>query len=88
MTEKINLRIEMPVTTAWIDQMRELYGKDSIVPSIKQGMAGGTDFYACENGYEIGRRVEGKGISALQCQDTRNDPANSAASIKSARRGK
>lgn len=80
----MNLRIEMPQTAAWIDELRTVFGKDQIVPSIRAGMEGGSAFYACENGYELGRKDNRVGIHQLQCTDTRREIGNA----KNARRGK
>lgn len=80
----MNLRIAMPQTAAWIDELRAVFGKDQIVPSIRAGMQGSTAFYACENGHELGRKDSRTGVSDLVCVDTRHETHNA----KNARRGK
>jgi hypothetical protein len=48
------LRDTMPATAAWIDDLREAFGKEAIDPPIRAGMAGRPCFRAVENGIEIG----------------------------------
>lgn len=56
----------MPTVAAWIDDLREAFGVESINASIKNGLNGGSDFWASENGIEIGNRSpdDGRGITA------------------------
>lgn len=58
---KINLREAMPLVTAFIDEMREAFGADVINRAIKNGMNGGCDFYASENGQEVGNKLPDSG---------------------------
>ena len=51
------MREAMPITAAWIDALREAFGDEAIVPSIRAGMAGLPCFYAVEKGIEIGTPV-------------------------------
>ena len=51
-----SLRESMPIVTAFIDECREVFGKDAINHSIKAGMDGQETFWARENGIEIGTR--------------------------------
>lgn len=44
----------MPTVTAWVDELREAFGAESINPAIRNGVAGGSHFYAEENGHTIG----------------------------------
>jgi len=46
----------MPITAAFIDNMREAFGVAEINAAIKGGLAGEGSFYARENGIEIGSR--------------------------------
>ncbi len=48
------LRQSMPTVAAWIDELREAFGAESINSAIRNGVAGGTHFYAEENGQTIG----------------------------------
>lgn len=48
------MREAMPTVAGWIDELREVFGADGINASIKNGMAGGADFYAEENGHALG----------------------------------
>lgn len=52
-----NLRDEMPEVTAFIDSMREAFGKDHIDYQIRRGMRGEPVFFAQENGRQIGTPV-------------------------------
>jgi len=64
---KKNLRDDMPMTAAFIDNLREAFGVEMINDSIKGGMAGDGSFYAKENGLEIGSRprdIPGAAINA------------------------
>lgn len=46
----------MPTVAAWIDELREAFGADSVNASIKAGMAGKPMFWASEGGQEVGVR--------------------------------
>lgn len=48
------LREAMPTVAAWIDELRDAFGADTINAAIRNGMAGGTHFHADENGHELG----------------------------------
>lgn len=48
------LREAMPTVAAWIDDLREAFGADTINAAIRNGINGGTHFHASENGHEIG----------------------------------
>jgi hypothetical protein len=48
------LRQTMPTVAAWIDELREAFGADAINPAIRNGVAGGAQFYAEEGGQTIG----------------------------------
>ena len=50
-----SLRDAMPETAAFIDALRDAFGKDSINIEIKKGVAGlPGHFHAVENGQEVG----------------------------------
>lgn len=78
MATKLDMRAEMPVCAAWIDMMREVFGKESVDAAIRRGMRGGQGFYAVENGHtlgtpvvqgvRIGRDARGNSIN-LDCPD-------------------
>ena len=55
---KGSLRDQMPVVTAWIDKMRDAFGKEHIDAQIRAGIKGQPVFFANENGHEIGTRPE------------------------------
>lgn len=48
------LRQTMPTVAAWVDELREAFGADSINAAIRNGVAGGAAFYATEGGHTIG----------------------------------
>jgi hypothetical protein len=56
MSRKPDLRMEMPLVTAFIDSMREAFGKEMIDAQIRKGLKGSPAFHATENGHEIGTR--------------------------------
>lgn len=50
-----SMREAMPTVTAFIDEMRAVFGADSINASIRRGLAGEPQqFHAVENGHELG----------------------------------
>lgn len=55
--KKPDLRKEMPTIAAFIDSLREVFGKEMIDGQIRKGLRGEPTFYASENGYEIGTRI-------------------------------
>lgn len=53
------LRETMPLTAAWIDQLREAFGTESINNSIRLGMQGFPDwFHATEGAHEVGTQFK------------------------------
>ena len=63
----MNLREAMPITTAFIDQCRQAFGKDEIDAVIREGLKPGCRpdrrFFASEAGHQVGQRRD----------DARND---------------
>lgn len=58
------MRLAMPLTAAWIDDLRAAFGAEAIDGQIRNGIAGFPDFWASENGIEIGTKApEGKGVT-------------------------
>lgn len=58
----------MPVTTAFIDQMREAFGVEIIDAAIRGGLRGDGSFFARENGHEVGSRpveVPGRSVNGF-----------------------
>lgn len=53
-----NLRSEMPVVAAFIDEMRKAFGVDVVNQQIKRGMKGGQTFFATENGHTVGTAMD------------------------------
>jgi hypothetical protein len=56
MAKPLNLRADMPATTAFIDECRAAFGIDVINKSIRLGVNGLPSFWASENGIEIGTK--------------------------------
>lgn len=54
---KKSLREQMPAVTAFIDQLREVFGKEMIDGQIRKGMRGEPVFWASENGHEVGTPI-------------------------------
>lgn len=50
-----NMREQMPTVAAWIDGLRDAFGKDYIDRQIRRGLKGDGAFHAVERGHEIGR---------------------------------
>lgn len=57
------LRQTMPQTADFIDALRDAFGAEPVNAAIKNGLAGGTDFYAEENGQQLGHRPPPPGAS-------------------------
>ena len=54
---------KMPVISAWVDSLVEVFGKEVVHQQIRIALDGGLTFYASENGYVIGeRRVSGESV--------------------------
>jgi hypothetical protein len=56
MNKPLSLRETMPGTAAFIDECREVFGKDCIDVAIRAGRDGQKTFHASENGIEFGTR--------------------------------
>lgn len=55
MTGRVSLREQMPVVSAFIDDLRAAFGAEGINASIRRGMAGQSGaFWAREGGLEVG----------------------------------
>lgn len=44
----------MPIVTAWIDGLREVFGRELMDDVIRNGLRGAGGFCARENGIEVG----------------------------------
>jgi len=75
--EKKPMRQAMPKVAEWIDACRDAFGAETINRAIRNGLAGGTDFYAREGGNDIGCQMPEPGASftADQLQITPKRPA-------------
>lgn len=65
----------MPLTTAFIDDLRAAFGATAIDGQIRNGLAGFPDFWAREGGQEVGTRAAaGRGdkeiTGAQMCLDS------------------
>lgn len=77
-----NLRETMPATAAWVDDLRQTFGAETINRAIKNGMGGGTDFWAQENGIEIGNRQSDEGLIGSDKMNLRKtDPKTCACPV-------
>lgn len=70
MKSKNSRRAEMPLVAGFIDSMRDAFGADMINDSIRRGMAGECDFYARENGAEVGTKAPDCAGSAVSLAET------------------
>lgn len=48
------LRDAMPTVAGWIDSLREAFGSEPINRAIRNGLGGGSHFYAEESGRVLG----------------------------------
>lgn len=63
MNNRKPLRQTMPRTAEWIDALRQAFGPDAVNAAIRNGLAGGSDFYASEAGSVIGHQLPPPGAS-------------------------
>lgn len=58
----------MPQIAAIIAMARSAFGAADTNEAIRNGMAGGSDFYACENGITIGSKIiDSRPVPAKNC---------------------
>lgn len=57
--KKSGLREEMPQVAAWIDELREAFGRELVDAQIKAGLQGKGTFYATETGPDGQTRTVG-----------------------------
>ena len=57
------LRMTMPKTAAFVDACRSAFGAEMVDRALRNAMAGGTDFFAAENGRTIGSQLPPAGAS-------------------------
>ncbi len=55
---KPSMREQMPQCAAFIDSLRDAFGKEHIDGQIRAGMRGEPVFFASENGHTIGTKPE------------------------------
>lgn len=56
------LRDSMPIVTAFIDELRDVFGKDAIDQQIRRSVVDELPgFWAQENGVEVGIRMQWRG---------------------------
>ncbi|MPS27574.1 MAG: hypothetical protein E2576_11075 [Alcaligenaceae bacterium] len=53
-----SLRQSMPQVTAFIDELRHVFGREHIDAQILAGINGKPVFHAVENGHEVGTPLE------------------------------
>lgn len=72
------MRESMPQCAAWIDDLRDAFGRESVDGWIRQGIAGGK-FYAEEGDRRIGRPVDWDGaVQVYMPPETVADAPNQA----------
>ena len=54
---KQNMRDQMPECAAFVDSLREAFGKEHIDAQIRAGMRGEPTFFASENGHTLGTPI-------------------------------
>lgn len=54
---KSSMREQMPLTAAFIDDLRDAFGREHIDAQIKAGMRGEPTFFAQENGHTLGTPI-------------------------------
>jgi len=59
----LSMRDQMPVSTAFVDAFRAVFGASEINQSIKASLTGLPTFYASENGHTIGTPQHAPGFS-------------------------
>lgn len=57
------MRQAMPRVAEFVDAVRETFGADAVNRAIRNGLAGGTDFFASEAGHTVGHRPAAPGAS-------------------------
>jgi len=57
------MRQAMPRVAEFIDAVRESFGAAAVDRAIRNGMAGGTDFFASEAGHTVGHQAAAPGAS-------------------------
>lgn len=68
---KGSMREQMPITAAWIDELRQAFGKESIDGQIRKAMRGEPVFFASENGETVGTPIP-RGVKVVK--DGRGNP--------------
>jgi hypothetical protein len=63
----MNLRQTMPTVAAWVDELRSVFGADSVDPALRRG-----EFWAREGGAEAGTRL-GNGYVPHTNREGRHD---------------
>lgn len=59
------MREAMPTVTAFIDELRAVFGADQVDPSIRAGLRGEANrFWAREAGHELGTQFDAKVVGA------------------------
>lgn len=52
-----SLREQMPLVSAFIDDMRAVFGAEAINNQIRAGLGGAPAFHASEGGHDVGTRA-------------------------------
>lgn len=72
------LREAMPITAAFIDDLRDAFGADMINSAIRAGLDGQPTFWARENGREVGTRCPDAPARTVSMADINLGPINPA----------
>lgn len=63
MTPAKPMRQAMPRVAEFVDAVRVAFGAAAVDRAIRNGMAGGTDFFASEAGHTVGHQAAAPGAS-------------------------
>lgn len=67
-------RQDMPKVAEFIDAVRESFGGAMVSAAIRNGLAGGSDFHATENGHTVGTPAPAPGARFTANQLLRDRP--------------
>lgn len=70
------LRVTMPATAAFIDDLRAAFGAEMINTAIRAGLDGQPTFWASENGQQVGTRCQHDPANAVSLAEIHLGPIN------------
>lgn len=80
-----SMRESMPVTAAFIDELRAAFGRAEIDGQIRAGMKGAGCFWASENGHTVGSISDEPGV-AISGDDLWLSPVSAGDDAKKGRK--